>query len=80
MDRATLIVKKAYEALSDKKGEDIKIIEIGNIVRNGIILNIIRLVLADIYEDEFYFCRIFKKYTGMSPGAFRKERMQCISG
>jgi len=31
MDRATLIVKKAYEALSDKKGEDIKIIEIGKL-------------------------------------------------
>lgn len=31
MDRAMLIVKKAYEALSDKKGEDIKIIEIGKL-------------------------------------------------
>ena len=31
MERAKLIVKKAYEALSDKKGEDIKVIEIGKI-------------------------------------------------
>lgn len=31
MDRAKLIVKKAYEALNDKKGEDIKVIEIGKI-------------------------------------------------
>lgn len=31
MDRAKLIVKKAYNALSDKKGEDIKIIEIGKL-------------------------------------------------
>lgn len=31
MERAKLIVKKAYQALSDKKGEDIKVIEIGKI-------------------------------------------------
>lgn len=31
MDRAKLIVKKAYDALNDKKGEDIKIIEIGKL-------------------------------------------------
>ena len=31
MERAKLIVKKAYQALSDKKGEDIKIIEIGKL-------------------------------------------------
>lgn len=31
MERAKLIVKKAYEALNDKKGEDIKIIEIGKL-------------------------------------------------
>ena len=31
MERAKLIVKKAYAALSDKKGEDIKIIEIGKL-------------------------------------------------
>ena len=31
MERAKLIVKKAYDALSDKKGEDIKIIEIGKL-------------------------------------------------
>lgn len=31
MERAKLIVKKAYNALSDKKGEDIKIIEIGKL-------------------------------------------------
>ena len=31
MERAKLIVKKAYGALSDKKGEDIKVIEIGKL-------------------------------------------------
>ena len=31
MERAKLIVKKAYDALNDKKGEDIKIIEIGKL-------------------------------------------------
>lgn len=31
MERTKLIVKKAYQALSDKKGEDIKIIEIGKL-------------------------------------------------
>ena len=31
MERAKLIVKKAYQALIDKKGEDIKIIEIGKL-------------------------------------------------
>ena len=31
MERSKLIVKKAYDALNDKKGEDIKIIEIGNL-------------------------------------------------
>jgi len=31
MERSKLIVKKAYQALSDKKGEDIKIIEIGKL-------------------------------------------------
>ena len=31
MDRAKMIVKKACEALSDKKGEDIKVIEIGKL-------------------------------------------------
>lgn len=31
MERAKLIVKKAYNALNDKKGEDIKIIEIGKL-------------------------------------------------
>lgn len=31
MERAKLIAKKAYQALSDKKGEDIKIIEIGKL-------------------------------------------------
>ncbi len=31
MERAKMIVKKAYNALSDKKGEDIKIIEIGKL-------------------------------------------------
>lgn len=31
MERAKLIVKKAYDALSDKKGEDIKVIEIGKL-------------------------------------------------
>ena len=31
MERSKLIVKKAYAALSDKKGEDIKIIEIGKL-------------------------------------------------
>lgn len=31
MERAKVIVKKAYDALSDKKGEDIKIIEIGKL-------------------------------------------------
>ena len=31
MERAKLIVKKAYQALNDKKGEDIKVIEIGKI-------------------------------------------------
>ena len=31
MERAKMIVKKAYEALNDKKGEDIKIIEIGKL-------------------------------------------------
>ena len=31
MERAKLIVTKAYQALSDKKGEDIKVIEIGKI-------------------------------------------------
>lgn len=31
MERSKLIVKKAYNALSDKKGEDIKIIEIGKL-------------------------------------------------
>ena len=31
MDRSKLIVKKAYDALNDKKGEDIKIIEIGKL-------------------------------------------------
>ena len=31
MERSKLIVKKAYQALSDTKGEDIKIIEIGKL-------------------------------------------------
>ena len=31
MERAKMIVKKAYHALSDKKGEDIKVIEIGKL-------------------------------------------------
>ena len=31
MERSKLIVKKAYAALSDKKGEDIKVIEIGKL-------------------------------------------------
>lgn len=31
MERSKLIVKKAYEALNEKKGEDIKIIEIGRL-------------------------------------------------
>jgi len=31
MERAKMIVKKAYAALSDKKGEDIKVIEIGKL-------------------------------------------------
>jgi len=31
MERAKIIVKKAYDALNDKKGEDIKIIEIGKL-------------------------------------------------
>ena len=31
MERSKLIVKKAYQALSDKKGEDIKVIEIGKL-------------------------------------------------
>ena len=31
MERSKLIVKKAYDALNDKKGEDIKIIEIGKL-------------------------------------------------
>ena len=31
MERSTLIVKKAFDALNDKKGEDIKIIEIGKL-------------------------------------------------
>ena len=31
MERAKLIVKKVYDALNDKKGEDIKIIEIGKL-------------------------------------------------
>ena len=31
MERSKLILKKAYQALSDKKGEDIKIIEIGKL-------------------------------------------------
>jgi len=31
MERAKLIVKKAYDALNDKKGEDIKVIEIGKL-------------------------------------------------
>ncbi len=31
MERAKMIVKKAYNALSDKKGEDIKVIEIGKL-------------------------------------------------
>ena len=31
MERSKVIVKKAYQALSDKKGEDIKIIEIGKL-------------------------------------------------
>lgn len=31
MDKAKLIVKKAYEALNDKKGEDIKIIDISGV-------------------------------------------------
>ena len=31
MERSKVIVKKAYEALNDKKGEDIKIIEIGKL-------------------------------------------------
>ena len=31
MERAKLIVKKAYQALNDKKGEDIKVIEIGKL-------------------------------------------------
>ena len=31
MERSKLIVKKAYDALNDKKAEDIKIIEIGKL-------------------------------------------------
>lgn len=31
MERAKMIVKKAYDALNDKKGEDIKVIEIGKL-------------------------------------------------
>ena len=31
MERSKLIVKKAYDALNEKKGEDIKIIEIGKL-------------------------------------------------
>ncbi len=31
MERAKMIVKKAYDALIDKKGEDIKVIEIGKL-------------------------------------------------
>ena len=31
MERSKMIVKKAYDALNDKKGEDIKIIEIGKL-------------------------------------------------
>lgn len=31
MDRSKLIVKKAYDALNDKKAEDIKVIEIGKL-------------------------------------------------
>lgn len=31
MERSKLIVKKVYNALSDKKGEDIKVIEIGKL-------------------------------------------------
>lgn len=31
MERSKMIVKKAYAALSDKKGEDIKVIEIGKL-------------------------------------------------
>ena len=31
MERSKLIVKKAYAALNDKKGEDIKVIEIGKL-------------------------------------------------
>ena len=31
MERSKLIVKKAYESLNDKMGEDIKIIEIGKL-------------------------------------------------
>ena len=31
MERSKLIVKKAYEALNDKKGEDIKVIDISEI-------------------------------------------------
>lgn len=31
MERTKLIVKKAYDALNDKKAEDIKIIEIGSL-------------------------------------------------
>ena len=31
MERSKLIVKKAFDALNDKKGEDIKIIEIGKL-------------------------------------------------
>lgn len=31
MERSKMIVKKAYDALNEKKGEDIKIIEIGKL-------------------------------------------------
>ena len=31
MERSKLIIKKAYDALNEKKGEDIKIIEIGKL-------------------------------------------------
>ena len=27
------------------------------------------------YEDQFYFCRIFKKYTGVTPGTYRVEHI-----
>ncbi len=26
------------------------------------------------YEDQFYFCRIFKKYTGLSPSEYRRKK------